>query len=96
MRSGNGFNSTSHSRMNSSAITVRNQGGGPSKAGFAHTIGRDHWTSIAMKAGNNAAVNKRCAGLPCLILPISNTTCESRPIGSVGTFPRFKCSGLPR
>ncbi len=71
-----------------SSITNANQGGGSKKAGFAHTIGRDSWTSIFMGMGNSAytGATKKCVGLACVnTYPVSWTVKQSRPTGPVRT-----------
>ena len=65
----NGFNSTSRSRMGSNALTVQNQGGGPSKAGFPYQVGRESWSSLAINGCSTqggSCFNGGCATLKCL------------------------------
>jgi hypothetical protein len=89
MRYGNAFKSTNRNRMSSNAYTDQNQGGGDKKAGFPHTVGRDHWTSIYMGAGNNVAVTGRCCSLTQLQITANPNVCQSRPIGSTYHFNSY-------
>jgi hypothetical protein len=57
-----------------SSITNQPQGGGSKKAGFAHTVGRDSWTSIYMKG--------TAQNLKTLTMPLTTTVSQSRPIGT--------------
>ena len=65
-----------------SSITNQSQSGGNKKAGFAHQVGRDSWTSIAIKTCNPQVKDSKCCKLENLnnvVFPLSNA---SRPIGS--------------
>ncbi len=56
------------------SITNQNQGGGSKKAGLPHLIGRDSWTSIALRG-----TSQRMAVLK---MPMTTSGVnQSRPIG---------------
>ena len=78
MPQGNKFSASNHARMGSNAITDQNQGGGDKKAGFPHTIGRDHWVSIYL---NNTSQN-----LKVLQFTVNPNVRQSRGVGH-GPFP---------
>jgi len=83
--------------MGSNAVTDQKQGGGSKKAGFPHTIGRDHWVSIYMGADNNAAVTHSCCSLTKLQLTANPNVCQSRPTGSSVQFNTYwRCAGAGR
>jgi hypothetical protein len=64
-----------------SSITNNSQGGGNKKAGFAHTVGRDSWTSIYMKG--------TAQNLYMLKMPMTTTVSQSRPIGTTPGAARY-------
>jgi hypothetical protein len=83
--------------MGSNAYTDQNQGGGDTKAGFPHTVGRDHWVSIYMGAGNSATVNRNCCTLRQLQITANPNVCQSRPVGSTVQFNTYwHCVGVGR
>ena len=55
------------------SITNQDQGGGSKKAGLPHTIGRDSWTSIALRGTSQR--------MSVLKMPLTITTNQSRPVG---------------
>ena len=57
-----------------SSITNKSQGGGSKKAGFAHTTGRDSWTSIYMHGTSQSGAT--------LQTPTTSSVSQSRPIGT--------------
>jgi len=60
-------------------IINRNQGGGPSKAGFPYQVGRTRWTAIAIGC---SAVQNRCCKLSQLQFTVNPNVREpTRPIG---------------
>ena len=76
----NPFRSSSRAQMGSSVYTTQNQGGGSKKAGFPYQIGRETWTSIALKSKN--IVNGNCCQLTKLQVNLFPNASQSRPIGS--------------
>ncbi len=84
------FNASNRSRHIGSVI-VQNQGGGDKKAGFAYQVGREHWTSMFIRA--TAPVSGKCCTKPDLSIPVvaMNTM---RPVwarpGSFYGFPNIK------
>ena len=76
------FRSSNRSKMGSNAITDQNQGGGEKKAGFPYQVGRDSWSSIAIKTCNPQFPSFRCCSLDAVNttkLPMANF---SRPVGT--------------
>ena len=57
------------------SITNQSTNGGPKKAGLPYLIGRDSWTSIALRGTSQH--------LDVLQIPVVSTTRQSRPIGSL-------------
>ena len=55
------------------SITNQNQGGGNKKAGLPYLIGRDSWSSIALKGTSQ--------NLSVLKMPMVSTVNQSRPVG---------------
>lgn len=55
------------------SITNQNQGGGNKKAGLPYLVGRDSWSSIALKGTSQ--------NLSVLKMPMVTTVSQSRPIG---------------
>lgn len=82
------MNASKKSRYVSSTV-ARTQGGGDKKAGFPHTVGRDHWVSIYMGNDNAAIINRHCCNLRTLQLPLVSTVCQSRPTGSIVQFNTY-------
>jgi len=64
-----------------SSITNKPQGGGDKKAGFAYMIGRDSWSSIAMRGTSQQ--------LSVLQMPLTTTVGQSRPIGTRPAAARY-------
>lgn len=90
------MNASNRSRYVSSETAI-NQGGGSKKAGFPHTIGRDHWVSIYMGADNNSVKTGNCCNLKNLQLTANPNVCQSRPIGSTVVFNTYwHCPGAGR
>ncbi len=56
------------------SITNQDQGGGSKKAGLPHLIGRDSYTSVALRG-----TSQRLPGV--LRMPITTTVSQSRPVG---------------
>lgn len=73
----NPFNNTHHNNLGSNTLTVQPQGGGNKKSGFPKIVGRDTWTSQAIKERGSFTLsfwmNTKNPG-----------TRFSRPLGSVG------------
>jgi hypothetical protein len=87
------MNASNKSRYVSSETAI-NQGGGNKKAGFPHIVGRDHWVSIYLGAGNSSAVTGKCCSLKNLQLTANPNVCASRPVGSTVQFNTYwKCPG---
>ena len=55
------------------SITNQNQGGGNKKAGLPYLVGRDAWSSIALKGTSQ--------NLSVLKMPMVTTVSQSRPVG---------------
>ena len=55
------------------SITNQNQGGGSKKAGLPYQVGRESWSSIAMRGTSQR--------ISVLKMPLTTTTSQSRPIG---------------
>lgn len=55
------------------SITNQNQGGGNKKAGLPYLVGRDSWSSIALKGTSQ--------NLSVLKMPMVTTVSQSRPVG---------------
>lgn len=90
------MNASKKSRYVSSETNI-NQGGGSKKAGFPHTIGRDHWVSIYMGADNNSVIQGKCCSLKSLQLTANPGVCQSRPTGSIVQFNTYwHCPGTGR
>jgi hypothetical protein len=93
------FRSSNRSSMGSNVYTTQAQGGGAKKAGFAHQIGREHWTSTFIQACNPSKQSDGkpfCANLKCLQYTVNPNVCQSRPISSLmGNSPNtyFHCRG---
>lgn len=79
--SSHAFRSSNRSSMGSNVFTTQSQGGGNKKAGFAHQVGRDSWSSIFI-SGGNPIYNSNCASLKCLQFTANPKVSQSRPIGS--------------
>ena len=60
-----------------SSITNQNQGGGNKKAGFPYLVGRDSWTSIALKQ-TKQYLDEDTQGLRFTLNP---NVRQSRPVG---------------
>jgi len=75
------FSGSNRSQMGSNVFTTQAQGGGNKKAGFAHQVGRDSWSSIFISGGNPVYMSK-CASLTCLQFTSNPNVSASRPIGS--------------
>ena len=59
------------------SITNQNQGGGSKKAGFPYLVGRDSWTSIALR-GTKQYLDESKGGLQFTLNPKVR---QSRPVG---------------
>lgn len=59
------------------SITNQNQGGGSKKAGFPYLVGRDSWTSIALR-GTKQYLDEAKGGLQFTLNP---NVRQSRPVG---------------
>ena len=60
-----------------SSITNQNQGGGNKKAGFPYLVGRDSWTSIAIRQQGGQFLDEATKGLRFTLNP---NVQQSRPI----------------
>lgn len=79
----NPFRSSSKAQMGSSVYTTQNQGGGSKKAGFPYQIGRETWTSIALRSTDPA--QGHCCQLTKLQVNLFPNANQSRNIGSTYT-----------
>jgi hypothetical protein len=61
-----------------SSITNQNQGGGSKKAGFPYLVGRDSWTSIAIRQQGGQFLDEATKGLQFTLNP---NVRQSRPVG---------------
>ena len=73
----NPFNNTHHNNTGSNTLTVQPQGGGAKKAGFPYIVGRDTWSSIAIR-------DRGSYTLKFWMTTTNPKTNFSRPLGSVG------------
>lgn len=55
------------------SITNQNQGGGSKKAGLPYLIGRESWSSVALRNTSQR--------MSVLKMPLTTTVSQSRPVG---------------
>ena len=55
------------------SITNQNQGGGSKKAGLPYLVGRESWSSIALKNTSQR--------MSVLKMPLTSSVSQSRPVG---------------
>ena len=79
MPQGNPFKTSYRYSMGSNATTGINQGGGSKKAGFPYQIGRDSWSSIAIKGSD--PINGKCCSLKSLQFTVNPGVRQSPNIG---------------
>lgn len=80
MPQGSLFSSSSRSKMNSSHATTQNQGGGDKKAGFPGQVGRESWTSVALRSTD--PMHGHCCRLVNMQINLFPNASISKPIGS--------------
>lgn len=55
------------------SITNQNQGGGSKKAGLPYLVGRESWSSVALKNTSQR--------MSVLKMPLTSSVSQSRPVG---------------